>query len=688
MSEIRRSPLEGPQSNPIGRWIAFGLILTLLGGVFSLVLKTMAPDRECPEITEYTPWSQAVIETARAIPVQENGRVKPLETYAGFTLLGMRGDRGIKIIGADDKEIKIGPVEWMLDALLRPELAKQLPTFRVDNSDVFETIGMEGKEKRDRYSYDELEPYLKQLTIVAAEFEKLKENGADLTTVQKQARELNYNVQVYEQLLSHFDFARYGVEFQGFSEDGSDDRKPMGVAMSMAPIFQEAMSKVPSIDQLPERLAYIMQQVGSLANRSARGLVIFPPDDKQKEQWRASGNLIYETIVTAEHENPEQAVEDINTMERLVAASLSDDKKVFPAALKKLQGNIEERARARGEYRAIPIELKYNRSQWFFRATFFAFVPACLFLVLSWLSPKSLFARIMTILVWIGSLSGLAAIIAGTAQRVIITQRPPVTGLYDTIPFITATVIIVAIIVELLTRRRVALAIAPIIGFTGLVIARLFEYGDASDPNDPLLAVLRSNFWLTTHVLTITFGYAAGFVTAAFGLVYMFMRILRLDGGDKSVRRFLSRMTYGCVCFTLFLSLVGTVLGGIWANYSWGRFWGWDPKENGALLIVIWMIFILHARMGGIIREWGLNLCAIFGSVVVTFSWWHVNLLGVGLHSYGFSESRKLAVFIFYGMIGTVILIGMGFAIYDRLSKGAKKSVRAEQPPMPERVGT
>ncbi|MFP6876463.1 MAG: hypothetical protein VCA37_06515, partial [Roseibacillus sp.] len=211
MSEIRRSPLDGPQSNPIGRWIAFGLILTLLGGVFSLVLKTMAPDREFPEIPEYTPWSEAVIETARALPVQENGRVKPLETYAGFTLLGMRGDRGIKIIGADDKEIEIGPVEWMLDALLRPELAKQLPTFRVDNSEVFETIGMEGKDKRDRYSYAELEPYLEQLTLVAAEFEKLKENGADLTTVQKQARELNYNVQVYEQLLSHFDFARYGV---------------------------------------------------------------------------------------------------------------------------------------------------------------------------------------------------------------------------------------------------------------------------------------------------------------------------------------------------------------------------------------------------------------------------------------------------------------------------------------------
>jgi len=364
-----------------------------------------------------------------------------------------------------------------------------------------------------------------------------------------------------------------------------------------------------------------------------------------------------------------------------MATTISEDKDAFAAAFKKLQGNVEERARARGEYRAVPWELSYNKANWFFRATFLAFVPACLFLVLSWLSPKSTFAKVMTWLVWSFSIAGVAAIVVGTAQRVIITQRPPVTGLYDTIPFITAALIIVAMIAELLTRRRIAIAIAPIVGFTGLVLARLFEYGDASDPNDPLLAVLRSNFWLTTHVLTITFGYAAGFLTAAFGLVYLFMRILKLDGGDKSVRRFITRMTYGCVCFTLFLSLVGTVLGGIWANYSWGRFWGWDPKENGALLIVIWMIFILHARMGGIIREWGTNLCAIFGAVIVTFSWWHVNLLGVGLHSYGFSESRKLAVFIFYGMIGVVILVGFGFAVYDRFNKQGKRQRAGHEPP-------
>jgi ABC-type transport system involved in cytochrome c biogenesis permease subunit len=267
-------------------------------------------------------------------------------------------------------------------------------------------------------------------------------------------------------------------------------------------------------------------------------------------------------------------------------------------------------------------------------------------------------------------------------QRVIITQRPPVTGLYDTIPFITGAFILVAIIAELITRRGIAIALAPIVGFTGLVLARLYEFGDATDPNDPLLAVLRSNFWLSTHVITITLGYAAGFVTAALGLVYLFRRILKLDGGDQSSRRFLTRMTYGCVCFTLFLSLVGTVLGGIWANYSWGRFWGWDPKENGALLIVIWMLFILHARLGGFIKEWGTNLCAVFTAIVVTFSWWHVNLLGVGLHSYGFSESKKQAVFLFYALYGTVLLVGIGFAMYDYFSEQQRKKQRRE-PAMP-----
>jgi cytochrome c biogenesis factor len=97
-------------------------------------------------------------------------------------------------------------------------------------------------------------------------------------------------------------------------------------------------------------------------------------------------------------------------------------------------------------------------------------------------------------------------------------------------------------------------------------------------------------------------------------------------------------MTYGVVCFATLFSFVGTVLGGIWADQSWGRFWGWDPKENGAVLIVLWCAVILHARWGGFIRQRGLMIMAIFGNIVTSFSWFGVNMLGVGLHSYGFME--------------------------------------------------
>jgi ABC-type transport system involved in cytochrome c biogenesis permease subunit len=153
-----------------------------------------------------------------------------------------------------------------------------------------------------------------------------------------------------------------------------------------------------------------------------------------------------------------------------------------------------------------------------------------------------------------------------------------------------------------------------------------------------LRAVLDTNFWLATHVVIITLGYSAMFVAGFLATVYIvrgfFTRTL-LPATAKA----LTRMVYGIVCFATLFSFVGTILGGIWADQSWGRFWGWDPKENGALLIVIWCAIVLHARWGGMIRERGLMAMAIFGNIVTAFSWFGVNMLGVGLHSYGFMDA-------------------------------------------------
>jgi ABC-type transport system involved in cytochrome c biogenesis permease subunit len=172
-----------------------------------------------------------------------------------------------------------------------------------------------------------------------------------------------------------------------------------------------------------------------------------------------------------------------------------------------------------------------------------------------------------------------------------------------------------------------------------------------------LVAVLDTQFWLATHVTSITLGYATTYLAGLLGIVYVIGGIItpKLDNeADKQI----TRMIYGSTCFAISFSLIGTVLGGLWADDSWGRFWGWDPKENGALLIVLWNALILHARWDGIVKGRGLALLAIAGNIVTTWSWFGVNELGVGFHSYGFSEGRLMHVANF--VISQLLLIGLG----------------------------
>ena len=127
---------------------------------------------------------------------------------------------------------------------------------------------------------------------------------------------------------------------------------------------------------------------------------------------------------------------------------------------------------------------------------------------------------------------------------------------------------------------------------------------------------------------------------------------------------------------------MGTVLGGLWADDSWGRFWGWDPKENAALIIVLWNAIALHARWGGMVKERGLAVLAVGGNIFVSWSWWGVNALGAGLHSYGFKQGtiRNLGLFILFNLV----IIGIGL-----LPKSAWWSLRRREEktlPVPDRA--
>ncbi|MFT6109027.1 MAG: ABC-type transport system involved in cytochrome c biogenesis permease subunit [Planctomycetota bacterium] len=189
------------------------------------------------------------------------------------------------------------------------------------------------------------------------------------------------------------------------------------------------------------------------------------------------------------------------------------------------------------------------------------------------------------------------------------------------------------------------------------------------------MAVLNTNFWLATHVTSVTMGYSAGLLAAMLAQVWIVMRLFRafkdrgepLDAESAGWYRRFARMVYGVLCFGLLFSVVGTILGGVWANDSWGRFWGWDPKENGALMIVLFELVILHSRMAGFIKDFGVCLMSVMGGAVVAFSWWHVNQLGVGLHSYGFLDGVMQALWSYYGFVAVfTVLSAIGWVFLMR----------------------
>ncbi len=656
-------------TSKIGRWIAAAFALAVFVVILNNVRIDNTPKGDARKIPGYTVWSPETIEAAEAIPIQDGGRIKPLSTYAGFTMLGLHGARSMAIELDDGKTVKIKPTAWLLDSLFRPQFALEQPTFRVDNSAALEAVGVKTRSKRDRYSYSEIQPHREKLIELAKSYEAIEKKQRD--PVQTQIVDLAYNVRNYESLLGYFSFARSGITLRALGNGTTPDRQTdLSTVLQTAPQIREQLAASKSAGtEIPTHIKALLEQVLDAANFSKFGLFILPPPDAKDTLWKTAGNSIM-NVMTTTTEDPTLAITDVKAMET-IARSVANEPE-FRSKLSTFRDDLAKRAEARGEYRFVALESQYYRFNWFLYALVFFLIGTVTALAM-WTLGKG---KVSTILAWatfIPTFTGLVFCIIAITKRSIIMQRPPVGNLYDTIIFIAATVVMLALIVEWLTKKRFALGIAPILGTLLIVLARRYELGDAKDHMNPLVAVLDSNFWLTTHVITITLGYAAGLLAAFLACGYLMLRGLRLDGGNKELRRSLTKAVYGMVCLTLFLSLIGTVLGGIWANYSWGRFWGWDPKENGALLIVLWTLSILHARLGGYVKEWGIHLAGAFTAIVVTFSWWHVNFLGVGLHNYGFTAGKD-TIWMFYGVMLIFLAFGFVAMFMEKMEKAERQT--------------
>jgi ABC-type transport system involved in cytochrome c biogenesis permease subunit len=296
-------------------------------------------------------------------------------------------------------------------------------------------------------------------------------------------------------------------------------------------------------------------------------------------------------------------------------------------------------------------ETWYNR----FDPTFVAYIvyiAAFLLALASWVGWSEPLRRGAFWLVALGLVVHTVAIIG----RIYISGRPPVTNLANSAVFIGFAAAVFGLALEVVFRRGIGAACGGLIGFVTLLIYHELALRDG-DTFKVLVAVLDTNIWLATHVIIISLGYAATFLAGLLGIVYI-TRGLFTTALVPDERKALTRMIYGITCFAILFSFVGTILGGIWADQSWGRFWGWDPKENGAVMIVLANALVLHARWGGLVRERGIANLAIVGNIITAWSWFGTNMLGVGLHSYGFMDSALMWLLIF--VFTQIALIGMG----------------------------
>jgi ABC-type transport system involved in cytochrome c biogenesis permease subunit len=244
---------------------------------------------------------------------------------------------------------------------------------------------------------------------------------------------------------------------------------------------------------------------------------------------------------------------------------------------------------------------------------------------------------------WIFSSSGIAAHALAVIIRITLLGRPPVSNLYETFVFVGFIGAVAGLLIERFNRQGLGFLVSGISGFVFLTIAGKFAAD--GDTLQMLVAVLNSNFWLSTHVLSITTGYAGVCVAGIVGHVYLLQAAFRPQ--QKEVLKKTYSVLLGTLAFGLIMTFLGTNLGGIWADQSWGRFWGWDPKENGAMLIVLWTAILFHAKIAKMVNELGMAVGSVLGIIVVMWAWFGVNLLSIGLHSYGFTSglARNLTIY-------------------------------------------
>ncbi len=566
------------------------------------------------------------------LPVLLSGRLKPLDTVARTSLLLLQNRQRVKNPAGE----ALPPHQWLLDVAFKPELADTYKHFRIDNNEVLALFHLTTTDGDGgvRFSFDQLKAHLE-------EFEQQIDRAAQIESPQRTAYEREV-MKLRERLTTYLDL-RFSLQLPQ-SEDFAAEVSHFGSILPAAlTATRDKRDGKPADDALVHELAEFLRKFQFLSSRS-RLLAIPPPTTAtDPNAWSTLGDALLGAFGTGAVSPP------VRDYAALGHAWRAGDPAAFNRSVADLHRDLTNRDDPR--LQRTSLEFLFNHAQPFYAAANL-YVLAALVAFVSWLAWPAVLSRCalsVGFVAWLLSTAGIAA-------RMYIESRPPVTNLYSSALFVGWVGAGLALVLERLYRNSIGNVVAGLLGFVTLIVAHHLSF--SGDTMEMMRAVLDSNFWLTIHVVTITMGYGACFLAGALALVYI-LRGTLTRSLDQPTAESLVRMVYGAVCFATLFSLIGTVTGGIWADQSWGRFWGWDPKENGALIIVIWNALILHARWGKLVGARGLMNLAVFGNCITAASWFGVNMLGVGLHSYGFMDSAFFWLCLFWGTQALVIGLGL-----------------------------
>ena len=556
----------------------------------------------------------------KTLPLQNEGRIQPLESFAKAQLKSLSGGASIQDLSA---------LEWLAETLFNPQAAAQRPVIDISNNAVLQQMEL---DKRGLYSLTDLQARLRDtqqhvITLLQKDPESLSEDENALIALHDRA-------------------AGYGKLLRSFS-----GILPLQIELPEKYVRRGVQ---PTLENLQSQMPAMRAELKEVIRKKGEAFDTFSPQEQKLAQSLFALDKILETDsdlliprLLPESEKiwhaPWQAQDHANlrAWKDMISAYRNNNAELWLDASAAALDNTSQYA----DIQRLKTENLYRSLQPYFWIT-------CLYVLgfIAALKPLRMTALALTA-------ASVTAHGAAIFARIYILDRPPVGTLYESLLFVSLICAALGLVIALTRKDNFTLLAGNFSALLLLAFSPFLLQGQ--DSLEVLVAVLNTNFWLATHVLCITIGYGICIIAAALAHIALISKAFL---GPPKLWMTLQKSIYKTSMAALLFTTVGTILGGIWADQSWGRFWGWDPKENGALLIVLWLIWVQHGRLSDHIGPVTYTALTALLSIIVAIAWFGVNLLSVGLHSYGFIEGLAGGLIAFC-VIEILIIAGLTLKI-------------------------